>query len=85
MVTATERLAKLRRSGMLPGRKFRPMTPPLIGTCRSSGAWLNFGGLLAINMVLLTELPRNSRTGDACKVQVEYTALQALRELRTRI
>jgi len=44
MVTATERLAKLRRSGMLPGRKFRPMTPPLIGTCRSSGAWLNFGG-----------------------------------------
>ena len=36
-------------------------------------------------MVLLTELPRNSRTGDACKVQVEYTAVQALRELRTPI
>src|SRR6266478_10084208 len=52
-----------------------PVSPTPIGTCRSYGAWLNSGGLLAINIALLTELPKGFRTEDPCKVQPRTGAL----------
>ena len=56
IVTAhDEPLAKLRRSGMFLGLRRRAESQSRIETCRSYGAWLNFGGLLTINMALLTK------------------------------